>query len=47
MRYYLAPMEGVTTAVYRAQHHAFFGGVDKYFIPFITPTTDPKYTTRQ
>ena len=47
MRYYLAPMEGVTTAVYRAQHHAFFGGVDKYFIPFITPTTDPKFTTRQ
>ena len=39
MRYYFAPMEGVTGAVYRRTHHEFFPGVDKYFMPFITPTT--------
>ena len=39
MQYYFAPMEGVTGAVYRRVHHAFFPGIDKYFMPFITPTT--------
>ena len=35
MRYYFAPMEGVTGAVYRRTHHDYFG-IDKYFMPFIT-----------
>ena len=47
MHYYLAPMEGVTGAVYRRTHHEFFSGVDKYFMPFITPTTNEKLTPRQ
>ena len=47
MHYYFAPMEGVTGAVYRRTHHEFFSGVDKYFIPFITPTTNEKLTPRQ
>ena len=47
MRYYFAPMEGVTGAVYRRTHHAFFPGVDKYFMPFITPTDTGRFTPRQ
>ena len=47
MRYYFAPMEGVTGAVYRRIHRAFFAGVDKYFMPFITPTTNERLTPRQ
>lgn len=47
MQYALAPMEGVTGAVFRANHHRLFGGVDRYFMPFITPTADPKFTARQ
>lgn len=47
MRYYFAPMEGVTGAVYRRTHHKFFEGIDKYYMPFITPTTKAKLTPRQ
>lgn len=34
---YLAPMEGITGYIYRNAHHRYFGGVDKYFMPFIAP----------
>ncbi|MBE6933932.1 MAG: tRNA-dihydrouridine synthase family protein [Ruminococcaceae bacterium] len=38
MRYYYAPMEGLTDSVYRRLHHRYFGGVDRYFMPFLSPT---------
>lgn len=38
MGVYFAPLEGVTDSVYRRTHQACFGGVEKYFIPFISPT---------
>lgn len=38
MRYYFAPMEGVTDSVYRRLHYCFFGGVDRYYMPFLSPT---------
>lgn len=38
MQICFAPLEGVTDAVYRRTHHACFGGVDKYYIPFLSPT---------
>lgn len=44
---YFAPLEGVTDAVYRRVHHAHFGGVDKYFIPFISPTQNLVLTPRE
>ena len=47
MNYYFAPMEGITGAVFRLTHHEFFPGIDKYFMPFITPTTQEKLTPRQ
>lgn len=34
----MAPMEGVTDAVLRRTHCRCFGGVDRYYIPFISPT---------
>lgn len=36
-RIYLAPMEGVTTFVYRNAHAAVYGPMDKYFTPFLEP----------
>lgn len=30
-----APMEGITNYIYRNLHHRYFGGVDRYFSPFI------------
>ena len=35
MKFYLAPMEGLTTYIYRTAYHHYFGGIDKYFTPFI------------
>ncbi|MEE3400044.1 MAG: tRNA-dihydrouridine synthase, partial [Eubacterium sp.] len=33
---YLAPLEGITTYVYRNALEKHYGGVDKYFTPFLT-----------
>ena len=38
MHYYFAPMEGLTDSVYRRLHHQFFGGIDRYYMPFFSPT---------
>ena len=38
MRYYFAPMEGLTDSIYRRLHHAHFSGVDSYYMPFLSPT---------
>lgn len=36
MRFYFAPMEGITGYIYRNAYHDFFDcGIDKYFTPFI------------
>lgn len=35
MKYYLAPMEGITTCTFRRAYHKYYGGVEKYFTPFI------------
>jgi tRNA-dihydrouridine synthase len=42
-----APMEGLTTFVFRQVHAAHFGGADEYWLPFVTPTDIPKFTERQ
>ena len=36
MKYYMAPMEGLTGYVYRNAYHKNYGGVNRYFTPFIT-----------
>ena len=38
MNHYFAPMEGLTDSVYRRVHHKYFGGVDRYYMPFFSPT---------
>jgi tRNA-dihydrouridine synthase len=35
MKYYFAPMEGITTYTFRNAFNHYFGGIDKYFTPFI------------
>ena len=35
MQIYLAPLEGITTYIYRRAYEHHFGGVDRYFTPFI------------
>lgn len=44
---YFAPLEGVTDVVYRRTHHACFGGVTKYFIPFLSPTQTLTFTSKE
>ena len=43
MKLYFAPMEGVTSAVYRRVHARMFPGADKYFAPFIAPDASDKF----
>jgi len=37
MRFYLAPLEGLTTYIYRKVYHNVYGSMDKYFTPFVVP----------
>ncbi|MFL0166026.1 tRNA dihydrouridine synthase [Candidatus Clostridium helianthi] len=47
MRYYLAPMEGITEYIYRNSYEKFFGNVDKYFTPFIVPNESRSLKTKE
>lgn len=38
MKFYLAPMEGLTGYVFRNAYHKYFHDADKYFTPFIAST---------
>ena len=47
MRYYFAPMEGITDSIYRQLHHKHFGGVDRYYMPFLSPTIHRQLTHKE
>lgn len=47
MKYYLAPLEGVTSYIYRNAYHRHFYPMDKYFTPFITAHPDKRFSTRE
>lgn len=47
MRYDFAPLEGLTDSIYRRLHHQYFGGVDRYFTPFFSPTVHRALTPRE
>ena len=47
MRYYFAPMEGITDAPYRRVHNQFFSGLHSYYMPFISPTMHRTLTNRE
>ena len=40
-------MEGLTGAPFRRVHAQFFPEADRYYLPFVTPTQEPKFTERQ
>lgn len=42
-----APLEGLTDPVLRRVHNRCFGGVDSYYIPFISPTVHHLLTPRE
>lgn len=46
MEYSCAPMEGITSALYRKVHHQYFPGVDQYYTPFLSPSRDHVFTKR-
>lgn len=47
MQYYLAPLEGVTTQVYRNAYHKYFCPMDKYFTPFLVPHTKKGFSAKE
>ena len=47
MQYYFAPMEGLTDSIYRTLHHKYFPGVDRYYMPFISPTIHRALTHKE
>lgn len=47
MKIYFAPLEGVTDGAFRRVHRATFGGVDKYFIPFVSPSQSLSFSVRE
>ena len=46
-RFYLAPMEGITGYVYRNAYAKYYGNIDKYFTPFISPGEHKCYKSRE
>lgn len=46
MKLYFAPLEGITTCVYRNAHLKYFGGCDAYYAPFITPSDNERITLK-
>lgn len=47
MPIYFAPLEGLTDDIYRRTHAACFSGVEKYFIPFVSPTQNLAFTPKE
>lgn len=47
MRYYFAPMEGLTGSLFRKVHYELFPGADRYYTPFISPTAEHVFTSRE
>ncbi|WP_186566243.1 tRNA dihydrouridine synthase [Lawsonibacter celer] len=47
MRWDCAPMEGITGAQFRRVHSRCFGGVGRYYAPFLSPTRDHVFTRRE
>lgn len=47
MQLYFAPMEGITDSIYRRLHHRYFSGVDRYYMPFFSPTTHRCLTPKE
>lgn len=47
MGLYMAPLEGITGWIYRNALYKYFGGFDKYFVPFIRPNQMGHFSSRE
>ena len=47
MQIYFAPLEGITDAAFRRIHHKYFPGIDRYYMPFLSPTIHRCFTHRE
>ena len=47
LKFYFAPMEGLTGYVYRNAHNTFFHGISKYFSPFIVANQCESFRSRE
>jgi len=47
MKYYFAPLEGITGYIYRRAHHAFYPGLDRYYMPFIVPKEKKLFSAKE
>lgn len=47
MKFYLAPLEGITGYVYRNTYHRQFHPMDKYFTPFLVPNQNRVFKSRE
>lgn len=47
MKFYLAPMEGVTRYLYRKAYEEVFHNIDRYFTPFLSPNETRGFTWRE
>jgi len=47
MHYYLAPLEGITTNIYRKVYHRHYMSMDKYFTPFLVPHEKKGFSTKE
>ena len=44
---YAAPLEGVTTVLWRTAHRRIFGGADKYYTPFLSPNGNFSFQSKE
>lgn len=44
---YMAPLEGITTHVFRRAYHCCFAPLDKYFTPFLVPHSKKGFSARE
>ena len=47
MKFYLAPMEGITGYIYRNALYSCYNNIDKYFTPFIMPNRNRCFNSRE
>lgn len=47
MKFYFAPLEGLGGYIYRNAYQKHFKNIDRYFMPFVAPTQNNKFTSRE
>lgn len=47
MRFEMAPMEGITTYIYRNAYARYFGGIDQYYTPFLSLHKEKEFSHKE